>query len=288
MRIVFGLFIVAGMGFAQNPISSTFPTSISTMPIVCNGARGVLTQALNNSPTSLTITVNDGSPFCYPSFVTIDREVVKICSKSGNVLTACSGGRAVHSAQTGGGIANHAIGASVVGYIDENYNNQAMAEIAALETFIGAGGANVLQPNKNITMSSDGTYDIGAASASRPRDAHIQRDLIAGNSGKFGSWKIDGTVQTYSGGSLLLDSTHNGKVIRTTSSAAVTVTVPTGLGVFSCMIIQDGTGSVTVVGAPGVTLKNPRTQFTTYGNGSPASIVCSSSDVCLLAGDLKP
>jgi hypothetical protein len=138
-----GLILLGGAAsLAQNPATAAFPAAVATditMGVACNGSdRGTLTSGIDSQATTLTLQVSDGTKFCYPSYVTVESEVVKVCSVAGNTVTLCSGGRAVH-----GTIAAHSSGATIVGLNDQNYVNQLAAEVKALESGLGANYSNV-------------------------------------------------------------------------------------------------------------------------------------------------
>src|SRR3974377_1526281 len=95
---------------AQNPATAVFPTAVATdqnLTTICNSGHSQVSVAV--APTDTTITLSSAASFCTPSYVTLDggtgsSEVVKACSQAGNVLTLCSGGRAVHGTATTHGV----------------------------------------------------------------------------------------------------------------------------------------------------------------------------------------
>lgn len=285
IRILGLLLLLCTGGFAQNPLTATFPTTLDTEMVFCNQSRAILTAPMTNSTSDLTIPLSAGtvSKFCAPSWVTVDAEVMKVCSKGANSLTVCSGGRAVH-----GGITNHLAGAAVVTYWDENYSNYQYAIMKAVQNALGLNMVNVLQPNKHILFSADNTYDIGQNSLTRPRDIWVARDIWADNSGNFGSWRIGGMTTSGSTSIALSYATHHGQTLVTTSSSAITINVSSGLGApFTFSLIQGGTGNATFQAAGGVNLFNPNSQFKTFGQGAIATIICWATDTCMLAGNLQ-
>jgi hypothetical protein len=82
--------------------------------------------------------------------------------------------------------------------------------------------------------------------------------LTGGNSSTSSISGFGANINTQSGTTYSIDATDNGKVIQTTSSSAITLTIPTGLPTgFNCTVVQMGTGQITFSG----TLLN-RTGFT--------------------------
>jgi len=73
--------------------------------------------------------------------------------------------------------------------------------------------------------------------------------LTGGNSSSSSISGFGANINTQSGTTYPIDATDNGKVIQTTSSSAVTITIPTGLPTgFNCTVVQMGTGQITFSG----------------------------------------
>lgn len=82
-----------------------------------------------------------------------------------------------------------------------------------------------------------------------------------------------------------LGNGDNGKIIVLNSSSATTITVPSLSVGFNCLIVQRGTGQVTL-SASGVTISN-RYGFTkTAGQHSILTLVCIASGVYIASGDM--
>jgi hypothetical protein len=94
-------------------------------------------------------------------------------------------------------------------------------------------------------------------------------------------------VLTVPDATLTLTAAHNGKGIKFTSAAAVTVTVPAGLPVgFACVLSQRGAGAITITGV-GATVGNVDGTTTTKGVKSIATIYCDTANDCLTGGHLQ-
>ncbi len=88
-------------------------------------------------------------------------------------------------------------------------------------------------------------------------------------------------------GSRPLHMGDNGGLLPYSGSSAIVVTVPTGLPAgFGCTIVQDSTGTVSLVGS-GLTLVNRQGATHTAGVGSPAVIQCTTVNNCKLWGDVQ-
>lgn len=80
----------------------------------------------------------------------------------------------------------------------------------------------------------------------------------------------------------------NGSVLAINSTTDLNLTMPTGLPVsFNISIYQVGNGTVTVLGAGGVTLKNRLLRFKTAGKDSGAGIISTSTNTFHITGDLR-
>lgn len=87
--------------------------------------------------------------------------------------------------------------------------------------------------------------------------------------------------------SITIADTDNNKIVRCTSSTAVTITVPSTLASgFSCMVIQAGAGQVTFTAGSGTTLNSFGALLRTAGQHAPASIIRTASATYNLSGNL--
>jgi hypothetical protein len=76
-------------------------------------------------------------------------------------------------------------------------------------------------------------------------------------------------------------------VVRCTASSAVTIIVPSTLAAgFSCMIIQAGTGRVTLQAGDGTTLNSFGNLLATAGQHAPASVIRVASGMYNVSGNL--
>lgn len=293
MRLLIFSLMLAAVAAAQNPMTASFPGAVATdttLGVTCNSARSVMTSALTNSTTDLSFTIpsGDAAKICVPSWATLGTEVVKLCAKSVNTFTICSGGRAVH-----GNLNNHAIGESIVVYIDENVLNQDKAEIKAIQGALGPNLGNVLTPGRDLKFSGNSAYDIGdALGTGKPRDVYVGRNLNLPASGTavIGDWLISGAIGQTSATAITLDTAYNGRVFETSATTAVTLSIPSGLGKFSATFWQGAAGKITVqiVSGSGVALLNPDNAFTTKGTGAPVTITCLTANKCYVGGYVVP
>jgi hypothetical protein len=80
----------------------------------------------------------------------------------------------------------------------------------------------------------------------------------------------------------------NGRVITMNNASAITLTIPTGLTAgFNCMIVQYGAGTVTIVGASGVTVVNRSNYNKTGGQYAIVTIVSPVANTFITGGDMQ-
>ena len=116
----------------------------------------------------------------------------------------------------------------------------------------------------------------------------IQRDIsFLGGVAAAGYKAIAAVVNAQSGTSYTLTASDNGKVITLSNGSAVTVTVPSGLGAgFSCVLIQQGAGQVTVTAGGGVTLESYQSQTKIAGQFAGVSLFAHAANTFNLTGSL--
>lgn len=148
----FLLILVASIAWAQNPESVTWPSTAATDTetlVLSNSAQTTLNGAINNS--TLTVVLTNAAAFITPLAIRIDNEFLKVCSKSTNTLTICTGGRGFD----GSSAASHSDGATVSGYY-VRYNHNILA--AYIKALTGSGlWATAAFGTDNRLLRSDGT-----------------------------------------------------------------------------------------------------------------------------------
>lgn len=122
-----------------NPQTPIFPTALATdleLLVATNRALSKLVSPIDAVQTEFTVT--DGNKFQVPCVVQIDTEIIRVGSKSGNVLQSCTRGFALTGATT------HGQNADVKGYILAYHHNQMAAEIKSIEANLGVNMGNVV------------------------------------------------------------------------------------------------------------------------------------------------
>jgi len=140
------------------------------------------------------------------------------------------------------------------------------AAVVTASNSIQLGNSSVTLINTSGSISTAGSI-TGANSAS---------STISGFSTSYNS--ISSSTYT-------LTSSDNGKVL--TFSSTCTVTVPTLFQGFNCMIVQTGSGQVTLTAGTGVTINNRSSYTKTAGQYAVASIIATSDTNYISGGDMS-
>ncbi|MHA8079773.1 hypothetical protein VR610_01320 [Aquirufa regiilacus] len=145
-----------------------------------------------------------------------------------------------------------------------------------------SGYSTVSEMSNNIVFRTAGTERMRIDNAG----ATTVTGNLTGTSGtstlaNFGTVMNDQTGTTYT-----LAASDNGKVITFNSSSAITLTVPSLSVGFNCMVVQKGTGQVTL-SASGVTISNRYGYTKTAGQYSMFTLVCIANNVYISSGDMN-
>jgi hypothetical protein len=114
----------------------------------------------------------------------------------------------------------------------------------------------------------------------------ITTSSISGNGTTTTLTNFGAEVNTQSGTTYTLTATDNGKIISCTSNSAVTITVPALTSGFNCLIVQRGTGQVTL-SASGSTINNRYNFNKTAGQHAIMSLVSVAAGVFVSSGDMS-
>ena len=114
--------------------------------------------------------------------------------------------------------------------------------------------------------------------------SNITSSSISGNGTTTTLTNFGAEINTQSGSTYTLTATDNGKIISCTNT--ITITVPALTPGFNCLIVQRGTGQVTLV-ANGSSINN-RYNFTkTAGQHAILSLVSVAAGVFISSGDMS-
>ena len=104
-----------------------------------------------------------------------------------------------------------------------------------------------------------------------------------------GTLALEPTINAQTGTTYTLQTTDNGKTVTLDNAAAITVTVPTGLGAtFSADLVQIGTGNVYVEAGSGATLLAYSSSYNLQGQGARAKVAAYAADTLALTGQIRP
>ena len=216
MRLLIPVLALATLA-AQNPNTAVYPTTLATdedLLVASDRASTTLSSSISAAATSIPVTT--ATRFTPPMVITIGSEQIKICSKSGNTLTVCTGGRGF----AGTTAASAQAGTAVYGNIVAHHVNQLAAELKAVQTALGTGFSG---PNHthNASAITAGTIDPARLGSGTPSAANYLRGdgtwaAVAGGGGTWGS--ITGTLSSQTD----LQSALNGKLATGGTAAAAT------------------------------------------------------------------
>ena len=114
----------------------------------------------------------------------------------------------------------------------------------------------------------------------------ITTSSISGNGTTTTLTNFGAEVNTQSGTTYTLTATDNGKIISCTSNSAITITVPALTSGFNCLIVQRGTGQITL-SASGSTINNRYNFNKTAGQHAIMSLVSVAAGVFVSSGDMS-
>ena len=195
------LLFVCLTAYSQNPNTATYPSAIATdteLLAAKDRSSSTLSSDINNS--TLTIPVVDGSNFIVSEVITIDSEQLLITNIVVNDLTVAGRGFDWTDA------ASHLADATVRGQVVAYGQNQAAAEIKAIETALGTNLGNVAQLGATpsnakyiiCTHSSGKIYECPSTGTSQLGtkwffDSTNLRFSAGGTSASFPAWVRNGT-----------------------------------------------------------------------------------------------
>lgn len=151
MKKLFTLILTAVGLVAQNPNTPVFPGGTATdsnLLVASNFAKTLLSAPIG--PTDTTINVSATGLFTLPTLLTIDSEIISVCSKTSTTFIVCASGRGFDGTIA----ASHATSAIVGGNINAGYHNQSAAEIKAIETYLQTNFLGSYAPNLVLASPS--------------------------------------------------------------------------------------------------------------------------------------
>jgi hypothetical protein len=102
------------------------------------------------------------------------------------------------------------------------------------------------------------------------------------------SWSTAKTINTRTASTYTIAASDAGKIVTTTNSSAVTITIDTGTLTAgqTFEVLQLGAGAVTFYAAGGVSINSLGSSLISAGQYSLVKVICIASDTYVLTGDL--
>lgn len=146
----------------------------------------------------------------------------------------------------------------------------------------GTTADSAIQPNDNISTLTNDSGFITGLSAGALSDFDFDDNAVFGFKA---SLPTEITAVTYS-----VTDSDNGKVIRVNHASGCTVTIPSGLlttdsSGFNCSFVQVGSGAITFANDGTSVINHRQSHNKTNGRWAVASIISTSNNVFVLAGD---
>ena len=165
-------------------------------------------------------------------------------------------------------------------------------KVTVADLVAAAPQGDLVASNNLSDVVSAGTArtNLGLGDAATKTVGTADTNVLAVSSGTvdLGGNKLqdfDASINDQTGTTYTLVAGDNGKVVVLNNASAVTVTVPSGLGVgFNCSFVQKGAGQVSF-SASGTTINNRQSHTKINGQYGVASIVAYAADTYILAGD---
>lgn len=176
----------------------------------------------------------------------------------------------------------------------------ALGKLQAQITTLGTGKQDTLVSGTNIktlegqSLLGSGNIDlaksdVGLANVDNTSDATKNSATATLTNKTLGSGTIienaTGTTNAQTGTMYTLLTSDNGKIITLNNAAAITLTVPSGLGAgFNCTVIQKGAGQVTFT-ASSTTITNRQSHTKTAGQHAVCGLYADVANNFYLTGD---
>ena len=183
-------------------------------------------------------------------------------------------------------------GADVLPIVDDVSGSPVTKKVTVNNLMALAPQGDLVASNNLSDVSSAATSrtNLGLGDAATKTVGTADTNVIAVSSGTvdLGGNKLedfDASINDQTGTAYTLVAGDNGKVVVLNNGSAITLTVPSGLGVgFNCTVVQKGAGQVTF-SASSTTINNRQSHTKIAGQHGVASICAIVADTFVLAGD---
>lgn len=142
--------------------------------------------------------------------------------------------------------------------------------------------------SSGIVLKENGFIGIGSTAPTATLD--VNGNIANGTySGTISGFSANLNSPTSATISYTILSSDNGKILNFTGSSAITITVPTGLQTgFNCMIVQNGSGQITISPVSASVTINNRNGFNkTSGQYSIVTLIHMGSNIFISSGEMS-
>ena len=183
-------------------------------------------------------------------------------------------------------------GADLLAIVDDVAGTATTKKITVTNLMTQAPQGDLVASNNlnDVASAATSRTNLGLGDAATKTVGTADTNVIAVSSGTvdLGGNKLedfDASINDQTGTAYTLVAGDNGKVVVLNNGSAITLTVPSGLGVgFNCTVVQKGAGQVTF-SASSTTINNRQSHTKIAGQHGVASICAIVADTFVLAGD---
>lgn len=183
-------------------------------------------------------------------------------------------------------------GADLLAIVDDVAGTATTKKITVTNLMTQAPQGDLVASNNlnDVASAATSRTNLGLGDAATKTVGTADTNVIGVSSGTvdLGGNKLedfDASINDQTGTTYTLVAGDNGKVVVLNNGSAITLTVPSGLGVgFNCTVVQKGAGQVTF-SASSTTINNRQSHTKIAGQHGVASICAIVADTFVLAGD---
>jgi hypothetical protein len=139
-----------------------------------------------------------------------------------------------------------------------------------------------------VNSAATGSNFVDLTTAQNIAGAKTFSNAVSGNNTSGATLAgFSANMNTQTGTTYTLSTSDNGKIITLNNASAITLTVPALFAGFNCMIVQLGSGQVTLQAGSLVTISNRSSNTKTAGANAIATILGLTSTTFISSGDMS-